>query len=330
MLQYILNLTCASRSMANGRFMNDSIPINVRTVFAMSHTVARSRSRSAFTLIELLVVIAIIAILAAILFPVFAQAREKARAISCMSNMKQESLGAMQYIQDCDEKYPLVHQYSTGTEYKTWVFTILPYTKSLELTHCPDSSKNPYGLVYPPNAGYVTPYVLPSYSYNATYLNPGGNPMCADIDAISGGNEPYGPPISSAGLEAPSSTVLFTDTKIIGDDVGGYYPNDAVEAPASVGPTTTACDYPNGGWGTGSFGDDSSISDNTIDGTGNFSIRHTKGGNVAFCDGHAKWLTPGKLAAGTDWTPTKADTAISITDLSQYLWSAKKTGTSDM
>src|SRR2546421_3601763 len=69
--------------------------------------------RHAFTLIELLVVIAIIAILAAILFPVFAQAREKARAISCLSNEKQVGLALMLYIQDYDEKYPQEHP-STG------------------------------------------------------------------------------------------------------------------------------------------------------------------------------------------------------------------------
>jgi prepilin-type N-terminal cleavage/methylation domain-containing protein len=65
------------------------------------------RSYSAFTLIELLVVIAIIAILAAILFPVFAQAREKARQSSCLSNMKQLSTGSLMYVQDYDEKFML-------------------------------------------------------------------------------------------------------------------------------------------------------------------------------------------------------------------------------
>ena len=66
----------------------------------------RSRHESGFTLIELLVVIAIIAILAAILFPVFAQAREKARATSCSSNIRQAGLALMQYTQDYDERYP--------------------------------------------------------------------------------------------------------------------------------------------------------------------------------------------------------------------------------
>ena len=63
--------------------------------------------RTGFTLIELLVVIAIIAILAAILFPVFAQAREKARAISCMSNLKQTGLGTLMYVQDYDDNFPI-------------------------------------------------------------------------------------------------------------------------------------------------------------------------------------------------------------------------------
>ncbi|HEV2471164.1 MAG TPA: prepilin-type N-terminal cleavage/methylation domain-containing protein, partial [Chthonomonadales bacterium] len=67
-----------------------------------------TRSQRAFTLIELLVVIAIIAILAAILFPVFAQAREKARAITCVSNQKQLALATLMYVQDYDETFPLL------------------------------------------------------------------------------------------------------------------------------------------------------------------------------------------------------------------------------
>src|SRR5215467_667793 len=88
--------------------------------------------KSGFTLIELLVVIAIIAILAAILFPVFAQAREKARAISCVSNMKQIGLGMMMYVQDFDETYPPNQYYfdhTTPTRW-TWAEGVQPYIKN--------------------------------------------------------------------------------------------------------------------------------------------------------------------------------------------------------
>src|SRR5580700_9998945 len=83
-----------------------------------------------FTLIELLVVIAIIAILAAILFPVFAQAREKARAITCLSNEKQMGLGILQYVQDYDETLPYANVIeASGTELR-WYDLVSPYIKS--------------------------------------------------------------------------------------------------------------------------------------------------------------------------------------------------------
>src|SRR5436853_425232 len=87
--------------------------------------------RRGFTLIELLVVIAIIAILAAILFPVFAQAREKARAISCLSNLKQIGLGALMYSQDYDEKFFCGWGSGGGPEpgIIVWRVAILPYVK---------------------------------------------------------------------------------------------------------------------------------------------------------------------------------------------------------
>ncbi|MEO6908674.1 MAG: DUF1559 domain-containing protein, partial [Abditibacteriaceae bacterium] len=96
--------------------------------------------RKGFTLIELLVVIAIIAILAAILFPVFARARENARRASCMSNLKQIGLGVMMYVQDYDERYPFD---KTVTPTASWYALVAPYTinysKSGQLFRCPSS-----------------------------------------------------------------------------------------------------------------------------------------------------------------------------------------------
>ena len=89
-----------------------------------------SRSRAAFTLIELLVVIAIIAILAAILFPVFAQAREKARGLTCMSNSRQVGLGVAMYVQDNDEAFPMGQRCPNGTGRTFWQEAIAPYIKN--------------------------------------------------------------------------------------------------------------------------------------------------------------------------------------------------------
>ena len=100
----------------------------------------RIMRRNGFTLIELLVVIAIIAILAAILFPVFAQAREKARQTQCTNNMKQNALAVLQYIQDYDERFPM-SLYLAIQNNQPCIFTlynaIYPYVKNADVVVCP-------------------------------------------------------------------------------------------------------------------------------------------------------------------------------------------------
>lgn len=124
-------------------------------------------SNRGFTLIELLVVIAIIAILAAILFPAFARARENARRTSCLSNMKQIGLGVTQYLQDYDEKYPFNNQvgvpaYSTTIE-ANWIAQTQPYIKSWQLFRCP--SGLPAG---PAQTSNITYY--PSGNNDSNYI----------------------------------------------------------------------------------------------------------------------------------------------------------------
>ena len=103
--------------------------------------------RRGFTLIELLVVIAIIAILAAILFPVFAKAREKARQASCLSNLKQLGVGLMMYVQDYDEMYMptgyVIPSLGTNPNVNWWRYLIYPYVKNWQIFLCPSAS---YGL----------------------------------------------------------------------------------------------------------------------------------------------------------------------------------------
>lgn len=113
--------------------------------------------RRAFTLVELLVVIAIIAILAAILFPVFARAREQARKSSCLSNLKQMGLATQMYVQDYDETLP---PYSAGAPAVYWPKLIDPYVKNRQMWFCPSyersvTNPSPYASTYGTNYGII-------------------------------------------------------------------------------------------------------------------------------------------------------------------------------
>ncbi len=113
--------------------------------------------KKAFTLIELLVVIAIIAILAAILFPVFARAREAARKTSCLSNMKQIGLAFMQYVQDYDEKLPQSWNGQndvTQGQQLNWAWAIQPYAKNRQIYKCPSDKYDNAASSYIANNGF--------------------------------------------------------------------------------------------------------------------------------------------------------------------------------
>ena len=113
----------------------------------MTTSSPRRRPRG-FTLIELLVVIAIIAILAAILFPVFAKAREKARQASCASNLKQLGLAITQYTQDYDELVPPALVRSAAGVTNTWRWILYPYVKSTRVYTCPSDQSNATNTTY--------------------------------------------------------------------------------------------------------------------------------------------------------------------------------------
>ena len=147
-----------------------------------------------FTLIELLVVIAIIAILAAILFPVFARARENARKSTCQSNLKQLGMAAVQYAQDYDETYPSVYRRMPHLYW--WSDVLQPYIKNYQVLVCPSGSLS-YGTERPPSL--PNPLV---YSYAFPYIS--RNDAGQDITPLSGAR--------MAQVPEPADTIIFVDS----------------------------------------------------------------------------------------------------------------------
>ena len=276
-----------------------------------------NRTRSAFTLIELLVVIAIIAILAAILFPVFATAREKARQASCLSNHKQITTAVMQYVQDYDESLVPVwtvpgarwgnYQFGAGQDPSTghlwWSYLVQPYVKSLDVFRCP-SEADPAGIY----GRYKTPrnvMLWPHLGFNYHYLS-----TCEGQS--SGTPDWYTRTKGIAGINSPAETVMFVDSGTGFTSAGGQF-GGMVDAPdGATAPNTLGW----GGWGK----------DGALGPYGNASPRHTVGMNVSWVDGHVKWMKPAALAAGTNWNPDISQSDVVITDVTKYLWDTDDQG----
>ncbi len=265
-----------------------------------------------FTLIELLVVIAIIAILAAILFPVFAQAREKARAITCISNEKQMGLAFIQYVQDNDETFPRWQYDLNGTDDNTlrnWPTAIYPYIKNGDTYVNPADGQNiTYG-----SSGVFTCPDFPDPSQGTSYA--------VNLGMMQEGPDSTVPPGSMlpsanlAQLQTPADTVLLIETGV-NDGSGSYYIFDPQEGywtdtvgnpPGSVNGVHYDLQGPTGGGpdatSNGGYGGDCDATAAQI-AAGNFSYpgcgmfpryRHTQTTNVLFSDGHAKAIVRGNL-----------------------------------
>ncbi len=289
----------------------------------------QTRRRVAFTLIELLVVIAIIAILAAILFPVFAQAREKARTTACLSNIKQVGTAFTMYIQDYDEMVvpswiacpKTVRDPDCRRGWLSWPVLVQAYIKNWRVLRCPTESVDPFGD-WGNGRGQlpINWMVWPSYGINWNYLSSAG----LNLSTGDGWRDPEGGglPVSLAAINRPAQTVGFADTKIVGADSVGYYASYYTESPAAY--TAPDCiSWADAGWGIGSYGDSPGYYPRNPTSTGPFAINHTEGGNVVLVDGHAKYHKPGGLAAGTNWRVGIDYRKVVIADYNQYLWSLR-------
>jgi len=218
------------------------------------------KGKKAFTLIELLVVIAIIAILASILFPVFAKARDKARQTSCQSNLKQLGQAFIMYIQDWDEAYPQnrvlrpgqtgnTDCFVTGNEYVLWPDFIFPYIKSYAVFICPSNQRAIVPTYKPAGLGSNNRM---SYGVNHNVVT-----KC-DVSMLS--------PVYETDITSPAQTVLA---------------GEVAEANELWNPLPSGWQQPGG-----TYADYIGPQGNSKHASG----RHGGGSNLLFADGHVLWM----------------------------------------
>ncbi|HEY3328738.1 MAG TPA: DUF1559 domain-containing protein [Capsulimonadaceae bacterium] len=247
-------------------------------------------TKRGFTLIELLVVIAIIAILAAILFPVFATAREKARQTTCASNMKQLGLAFVQYTQDYDEDWPVGNQ-SNG-DGSGWYDSVYPYVKSSQVYDCPSD----------PTVGNTTSPVI-SYGMNRNLTRVAEGDRNA-TPANGGTGSMAGKFLIISSLVAPTKTVMLFEVQGL---VGFFSSGREQKSFSAYGPTQTNAKYINAFntslfYATGLMGTPAENGNNYYSPTGATPDggRHSTGANYSFCDGHVKWLIGGQVSPGAN------------------------------
>ncbi len=212
----------------------------------------KNKARNGFTLIELLTVIVVVAVIAAILFPVFATVRERGRWTVCQSNLKQIAVAMQQYVQDNNGAYPVdVRWASSGQRrdlYANWPVAIFPYVKNLQVFRCPDQ---PNGNVDATDTDVnFLPEASMDYEYNIVRLN-GRLPGPPSVVILRGKHE---------STLAASSTIWLNMEAYWSDNDGVHHYFRTV---------STSCGRDFNG--------------NTL---------HSGGGNYSYIDGHAKWLTP--------------------------------------
>ncbi|MES2465532.1 MAG: DUF1559 domain-containing protein [Armatimonadota bacterium] len=248
--------------------------------YGVNKKVLRTRA-AAFTLIELLVVIAIIAILAAILFPVFAQARDKARQAACMSNTKQIALGIMQYTGDYDELLPVI---GDGAQCRgRWQYQIYPYVKNEQVFTCPSLPDNKWSAVTSVVSGCGTAtgnYSISGYGWNGA--------LCYDY-RNNPTNKAISPGFSLADIKKPAETLIVGDVSF--ENKGGSYMYaqnpEYVQNAAIAGASATSP------WFYANFRHNTTKTLSAPVGSDTFALPVAGRANFTFLDGHSKSLDVG-------------------------------------